>query len=172
MKIRSLMYLLTLKKYSKHPEKSSSKNKMGIMLLFILTLFSFKEAPATEENIKGSAYHKNFIISPEDYTVDDCYDYLTELVRSSNFPFSSWKIDRNKVNLLIDEEDSETITCKLFYDTEGTGTIGWIQYHKKNGKLFNTSAELDHAVELKYNVKWRGLFNSCASGKQVRRFSL
>lgn len=165
MKIQSLMCLLALKKSSKHPEKSSSKNKTGIMLLFILTFFSFKEAPATEGNIKGSAHHKNFIISSEDYRVDNCYNYLTELVRSSNFPFSSWKIDRNKVNLLIDEEDSETITCKLFYDTEGTGTIGWIKYHKKNGKLFNTSAELDHAVELKYNLKWRSLFNTCASKK-------
>ncbi len=45
---------------------------------------------------------------------ENCYDYLTELVRSSNFPFSEWKIDKNKVNLLIDEENDDTISCKLF----------------------------------------------------------
>lgn len=45
---------------------------------------------------------------------ENCYNYLTELVRNSNFPLSEWKIDKNKVDLLIDEENVNTISCKFF----------------------------------------------------------
>lgn len=96
---------------------------------------------------------------------ENCYDYLTELVRSCNFPFSEWKISKEKVNLLIDNDDENIIKAKLFYETSGTGTIGWIEYDKKNGKLFNTSANLDRPIELKYELKWKNLFDSCLFNK-------
>lgn len=92
---------------------------------------------------------------------ENCYDYLTELVRSSNFPFSSWGIEKKKVNLEIDDDNKEYISAKLFFETDGTGTIGWVKYYKKIGKLFDTSANLETAHELKFDAKWRKLFDNC-----------
>lgn len=132
----------------------------------ILFLFSCKGEPFKKENIDSIKNNTEIGVATQDRTLsnklsENCYDYLTELVRSSNFPFSEWKIDKNKVNLLIDEENDDTISCKLFFDTDGTGTIGWIKYHKKDGKLYNTSANLDNPIELKYDLKWKNLFDSC-----------
>jgi hypothetical protein len=96
---------------------------------------------------------------------NNCYDYLTELVRSSNFPFASWKVSNDKINLLIDEENNEFVRAKILIDTHGTGTIGWIEYYYKTGKLLNTSAELDNPVELKYDIKWKEIFDDCFFSK-------
>lgn len=44
-----------------------------------------------------------------------CYSYLTELVRSSSFPFSYVKKD--KANLLIDNDQGETVSAQVVFDT-------------------------------------------------------
>ncbi len=148
--------------------------KTLINFSFILILFSCKGEPL-KENIavkKELSSNKSENHFKHDEITDNCYDYLTELVRSSNFPFSEWKIDKNKINLLIDEDSDDIISCKLFFDTEGTGTIGWIQYHKNNGKLFNTSANLENPVELNYDLNWKKLFDSCSSSQKNKEISL
>ncbi|AUX17246.1 hypothetical protein [Flavobacterium columnare] len=91
----------------------------------------------------------------------DCYDYLTELVRSSNFPFSEWDIPKEKINLIIDEHNNEFIRAKLAYDTNGTGTIGWIEYYLKTGILKNTSANLEVPEVLKYDKNLKTKFDTC-----------
>ncbi|WP_449387336.1 hypothetical protein [Chryseobacterium lineare] len=131
---------------------------MNKIILVILTLLLFScNGKPLKKDTKGRTINYSSKVS------DNCYDYLTELVRSSNFPFSEWKMEKNKVNLLIDNDNNRIISCKVFVDTEGTGTIGWIEFHKNDGKLFNTSANLDRPVELKYNKKWKELFDSCSS---------
>ncbi|WP_294270147.1 hypothetical protein [uncultured Chryseobacterium sp.] len=138
--------------------------KKTLKLFFILLLFSCKGEPAKKEKSNDSIdVHKAVAETPIGQTVENCYDYLTELVRSSNFPFSEWKIDKKKVNLLIDDDNEEVISCQLITDTEGSGTIGWIEYRKKDGRLMDTSANLEQPSELKYDTKWKDLFNSCAS---------
>lgn len=104
-----------------------------LRLSFILLLFSCKgESGKKEKTDSISVNNQNVAIaSSVNQKPADCYDYLTELVRSSNFPFAEWKVDKEKVNLIIDEESNEIISCKLAFDTQGTGTIGWIEYHKK-----------------------------------------
>ncbi len=144
--------------------------KKYLNFFFILFLFSCKGESFKKENINNTKANTEFEINEESKTPlnkisENCYDYLTELVRSSNFPFSELKINKSKVNLLIDEENDDIISCKLFFETDGIGTIGWIEYHKKNGKLFNTSADLDNPIELKYDLKWKNLFDSCFSKK-------
>ncbi|KAA0127831.1 hypothetical protein FY557_11800 [Chryseobacterium sp. SN22] len=136
-----------------------------LRLFSILLLFSCKgESGKKEKTDSISANNQNAAIaSSVNEKPVDCYDYLTELVRSSNFPFAEWKINKEKVNLIIDEENNEIISSKLVFDTKGTGTIGWVEYHKKDGKLYNTSAELESPVELKYNKKWQNLFDNCLS---------
>jgi len=88
-----------------------------------------------------------------------CYDYLTELIRSSNFPFGN--IEKSKVNTLIDDDNGKIIRAKLFFDTDGTGTIGWAEYDIKQKKLFNTSADLDTPKELEFSNKYAMKFDSC-----------
>lgn len=134
---------------------------------FILLLISCKGEPVKDNKVTNDTTKVNGKTNAEkpddipELTSDNCYDYLTELVRSSNFPFSDWKIAPGKVNLLIDDDNDELVSCKLFYETNGTGTIGWIKYLKKEGKLYNTSANLENPVPLKYDSKWKKLWDAC-----------
>lgn len=89
----------------------------------------------------------------------NCTDYLTELIRSSNFPFEN--IKKEKVNTIIDEDNGEIVRVKLFFDTDGTGTIGWVEYHIKERKLFNSSANLEDPELLKFNIDYAKKFERC-----------
>lgn len=94
-----------------------------------------------------------------------CYGYLTEMVRSSNFPFRY--VGKDKVNLLIDDDDGETVRAKLLYDTNGTGTIGWIKYIPATRVLLNTSGELEEPVELSFDAKFANGYATCLAKKQA-----
>ncbi|SDQ18528.1 hypothetical protein SAMN05421664_0934 [Chryseobacterium soldanellicola] len=142
--------------------------------LFLLLLFSCKGefrkdkkiSDSIEAKIKPDTTNATKIINNPIVKSESCYDYLTELVRSSNFPFSNWSIQKEKVNLEIDEDNEEYISAKLFFDTDGTGTIGWINYYKKTGKLFDTSANLEKPKELKFDSHWKKLFDECVNYNQ------
>lgn len=94
-----------------------------------------------------------------------CYGYLTELVRSSDFPFRY--VGKDKVNLLIDEDDGEMVRAQLFFDTDGTGTIGWIKYTPATGVLLNTSAELDEPVKLSFDAKFARGYAKCLAAQHA-----
>jgi hypothetical protein len=94
-----------------------------------------------------------------------CYGYLTEMVRSSNFPFRY--VGKDKVNLLIDEDDGETVQAQLLFDTDGTGTIGWIKYTPATRVLLNTSAELEEPVELSFDAKFADGYANCLAGQHA-----
>ncbi|MBK5549053.1 MULTISPECIES: hypothetical protein [unclassified Pseudomonas] len=88
-----------------------------------------------------------------------CYGYLTDLVRSSNFPFLY--VIKDKVNLLIDDDDGESVSAQLFYDTDGSGVIGWIKYTPATQSLLNTSAELDEPVALSFDSRFAEGYSHC-----------
>lgn len=92
-------------------------------------------------------------------TDDGCYGYLTEMVRSSNFPFRY--VTKNKVNLLIDEDDGEKVRAQLFYETDGTGIIGWVEYDVSKHVLRNTSAELEEPVALTFDTGFAKGYAQC-----------
>lgn len=94
-----------------------------------------------------------------------CYGYLTELVRSSDFPFLY--VGKDKVNLLIDEDDGEMVRAQLFFDTDGTGIIGWIKYTPATRVLFNTSADLDEPVKLSFDARFADGYAKCLMEKQA-----
>lgn len=60
------------------------------------------------------------------------------MLRSSNFPFTYVKKD--KANLLIDDDQGETVSAQVVFDANGSATIGWAQYDIRAHQLFNTSA--------------------------------
>lgn len=92
-----------------------------------------------------------------------CYSYLTELVRSSNFPFKYVK--KEKVNLLIDEDTDEVVNAKLLFETDGSGEIGWIEYRVLEHKLINTSVDLDVPEELIFDKSYAEKYDECKREK-------
>lgn len=90
-----------------------------------------------------------------------CYGYLTGLVRSSNFPFTY--VTKDKANLLIDDDQGETVSAQVVFDTDGSGTMGWVQYDIQTHKLLNTSAELEEPVLLRFNKKCADQYEHCIS---------
>lgn len=143
--------------------KNNFMTKLFHLLLFAIIFVHCKNEPQKkiEYEVDSVQKNKHQLHNPEEKSVD-CYDYLTELVRSSNFPFSEWKISKNMVNLLIDEEhNGQFIRAKLLVNTHGTGTIGWIEYYYDSGKLLDISANLETSKELKYDTKWKELFEAC-----------
>jgi hypothetical protein len=101
---------------------------------------------------------------PASASEGSCYGYLTELVRSCDFPFQY--VGKDKVNLLIDEDDGEVVRAQLFFDTDGTGTIGWIKYTPATRVLLNTSAELDEPVALSFDARFADGYAKCLTEKQ------
>lgn len=102
---------------------------------------------------------------PASASEGSCYGYLTEMVRSSDFPFQY--VGKDKVNLLIDDDDGETVRAQLFFDTDGTGTIGWIKYIPATHVLLNTSAELDEPVALSFDARFADGYAKCLTEKQA-----
>ncbi len=94
-----------------------------------------------------------------------CYAYLTELVRSSSFPFKDWGIERKKVSILIDQDDGNKIQARLFWDSESWSTIGWVEYDIKQKKLRDISAHLDKPRQLSFDSKYENLFTQCRQTK-------
>ncbi|WP_253277858.1 hypothetical protein [Pseudomonas chlororaphis] len=90
---------------------------------------------------------------------EGCYGYLTELVRSSNFPFR--EVAKEKANLLIDEDDGETIRAKVFFDTEGTGTLGWVKYGVNDGALLDITVDPEEPVVLSYDQRFARAYSKC-----------
>jgi len=107
----------------------------------------------------------NCVLSAELDSVSNerCYQYITEMVRSSNFKFEYVK--KEKVNILIDDDTGNEVTAQLFYDTNGTGSIGWITYKVDQHELYNTSADLDSPVKLKFNKKFSNMYDQCVKSK-------
>jgi hypothetical protein len=101
---------------------------------------------------------------PASASEGSCYGYLTEMVRSSDFPFQY--VGKDKVNLLIDEDDGEVVRAQLFFDTDGTGTNGWIKYTPATRVLLNTSAELDEPVALSFDARFADGYAKCLTEKQ------
>lgn len=88
-----------------------------------------------------------------------CHGYLTELVRSSDFPFKY--VSKEKANLLIDNDTGDSIMAQLFFDTDGTGTIGWVQYDVTQRQLFNVSADVEEPEELTFDASHATEYETC-----------
>jgi hypothetical protein len=91
-----------------------------------------------------------------------CYKYLTELVRSSNF--SSVYVKNEKINLLIDDDQGETVIAQLFFDTDGSGTADWVKYNVKVRELLNISADLEKPQSLHYEKRYAEQYKRCIGG--------
>jgi len=90
-----------------------------------------------------------------------CYGYLTELVRSSNFPFKY--APKERTNLLIDNDTGDSVTAQLFFDTDGTGTIGWVQYNVPQRQLFNISGDVEEPEELTLDISFATKYEICVA---------
>lgn len=88
-----------------------------------------------------------------------CYGYLTELVRSSNFPFKY--VTKEKTKLLIDNDTGDNVMAQLFFDTDGTGTIGWVQYNVTQRQLFNISGDVEEPEELTFDTSFATEYETC-----------
>lgn len=96
-----------------------------------------------------------------------CYGYMTELVRSSNFPFSEWTVTPGQVNLIIDDDDDAIIRAKLVMEAEGSGTIGWVIFDKHTRNLYNATANLEKTEALKFNEEYAKAWQFCLTGEVV-----
>lgn len=112
-------------------------------LFFLLCVFMLTSSVAMSEEVNSG----------------DCYRYLTQLVRRSNFPFKY--VDKNKVNIIIDDDSDNVVEGQLVFDTAGSGEIGWIEYNVKERKLLNKSVELDKPEELRFNKKYAEQYERC-----------
>ena len=85
---------------------------------------------------------------------------MLSIIKSSDFPFDN--INSEKINLLLDTVTDSAIIVKVFFDTDGTGTLGFARLNLSDGKLFNTSAYLESPQELTYDgTFFNKLKNDC-----------
>jgi len=72
-------------------------------------------------------------------------------------------VEKDKANLLIDDDQGETVSAQVVFDTEGSGTMGWVQYDIQTHQLLNTSAELETSKPLSFDKKYADLYERCIS---------
>ena len=88
-----------------------------------------------------------------------CYDYLADAVRSSNYDFIY--VAAKDVNVIIDSDNGKEVSMQLSYDTDGSGSIGWASYIYSDASLWNTSAYLEDKIKLKYDELIKSKLRKC-----------
>ncbi|MBL0674256.1 hypothetical protein SJY04_00450 [Aeromonas dhakensis] len=88
-----------------------------------------------------------------------CYDYLADAVRSSNYDFIY--VAAKDVNVVIDSDNGKEVSMQLSYDTDGSGSIGWASYIYSDASLWNTSAYLEDKIKLKYDDSIKSKLRKC-----------
>ena len=88
-----------------------------------------------------------------------CYDYLADAVRSSNYDFIY--VAAKDVNVVIDSDNGKEVSMQLSYDTDGSGSIGWASYIYSDASLWNTSAYLEDKIELQYDESIKSKLKKC-----------
>lgn len=134
------------------PDSSTSSKETNLIARYTL-------APLTLAALLLGAVQAS--ASPLKSGRSQCYSYLTELVRSSNFPFTY--VEKDKANLLIDDDQGETVSAQVVFDTDGSGTIGWVKYDIQTHQLLNTSSELETPKPLSFDKKYADLYERCIS---------
>lgn len=135
------------------PQKNMKKNIIIIILPLLLLFISCKN-DNTNIHLIASTELCNQIN-------EDCNNYLVEMIKSSTFPFEAYKVKKEDIHLLVDEEDETTVQAKVFFETNGSGTLGWINYNKKEKKLYNTSANLENPEQLDFDIQWLQRYDDC-----------
>lgn len=129
--------------------------KIVYLTLLICTIVGNSACSAQyQENPQG-----NETAASQDQEQGTCYGYLTELVRSSNFPFKY--VSKEKANLLIDDDTGDNVMAKLFFDTNGSGIIGWVQYDVTQRQLLNISADMEEPEALTFDVSFAIDYENC-----------
>lgn len=88
-----------------------------------------------------------------------CYDYLADAVRSSNYDFIY--ATAKDVNVVIDSDNGKEVSMQLSYDTDGSGSIGWATYIYSDASLWNASAYLEDKIKLKYDESIKSKLQKC-----------
>ncbi|WP_047338133.1 MULTISPECIES: hypothetical protein [Pseudomonas] len=93
-----------------------------------------------------------------------CYGYLTELVRSSDFPYRDFTTPEH-LKLLIDRDDGDQLSLQLFYETSGSGIIGWVRYDVPQQALWNVSIDPEEPQALKFDQGFARAYASCLEAR-------
>ncbi|MGZ0704465.1 hypothetical protein [Pseudomonas piscis] len=93
-----------------------------------------------------------------------CYGYLTEMVRSSDYPYRDFTTP-DKLKLLIDQDDGEQLSLQLFYETSGSGIIGWVRYDVAQQALWNVTIDPEEPQTLAFDRRFAHAYASCLDAR-------
>ncbi|MGE8414021.1 MAG: hypothetical protein ACN6QY_16825 [Pseudomonas sp.] len=93
-----------------------------------------------------------------------CYGYLTEMVRSSDYPYRDFTTP-DKLKLLIDQDDGEQLSLQLFYETSGSGIIGWVRYDVAQQALWNVTIDPEEPQALAFDRRFAHAYASCLDAR-------
>lgn len=93
-----------------------------------------------------------------------CYGHLTEMVRSSDFPYRDFTTPE-RLKLLIDRDDGDELSLQLFYETSGSGIIGWVRYDVPQQALWNVSIDPEEPQALKFDRRFAQAYASCLEAR-------
>ncbi|KAF0862123.1 hypothetical protein [Pseudomonas sp. LD120] len=93
-----------------------------------------------------------------------CYSYLTAMVRSSDFPYRDFTTPE-RLKLLIDRDDGDQLSLQLFYQTTGSGIIGWVRYDVPQQALWNVSIDPEEPQALQFDRRLAQAYASCLKAR-------
>lgn len=136
--------------------------------LFLLLILSCNNTSAVDNDSLGDTVKTDALVSsqvtdsnhllPTKDSQLDCKSLLLDIVKSSNFPLEG--VDKSLVDIYIDNVEGAKVFCKVFIKTQGTGTLGWVEFDAKEKTLINKSANLDVPQPLTFDNKYLSLLKT------------
>lgn len=109
------------------------KGKLLLILIYFVCIIS------SSCNIASEKKSGNTIKEESDgkYLSHSLFD---KLLFSSDFPFPD-DIDKKDIHTLFDNKEGSIYTYKVYFETEGTGTIGWVKYDVNCNILYDVTGD-------------------------------
>jgi hypothetical protein len=132
--------------------KNKLKNIVALQLMLFALLQSCNNRAAQDKvmaNVESEETNKT-----EEY---GSFYYLEKLVLSSKFPFPD-DIPQEKIHVLYDSDENYIYLCRVYFDTDGTGTLGWVKYDVKCENLYDITGNEGTMNVLAFDKKWSDEF--------------
>ncbi|MFK3793420.1 hypothetical protein ACI2KO_24505 [Pseudomonas piscis] len=93
-----------------------------------------------------------------------CYGYLTEMVRSSDYPYRDFTTP-DKLKLLVDRDAGQQLSLQLFHEASGSGIIGWVRYDVARQALWNVTIDPEEPQALTFDRRLAKAYASCLDAR-------
>ncbi len=119
-----------------------------MLLLFFLFLLPFS---CTQNNSSHKEQENLAVLDVPNQNVQTPANDWEQFIRLTSFDFSPYT--SSEVHAYLDHIENNIALVKLFVDTDGTGTLGWVQINFNDNTVFDITLDPEHPKKLTFDEK-------------------